>query len=157
MHLDLLETVAFPLHFPLWVIPDGLHILICWTWYAYWCNLTWECSQMFLFDVVYAIYNIYIGILSFSWVMIVDEICHMPFNCVSFDLDWDDTIMSRWYFERWLDNSYCCLLFTVLSICEKSATLLYVAISFLSHAYDREFFSGYQFQTVFLCLVASSI
>ena len=29
------------------VVPDGLHILLCWMWYAYWCNLTWEYSLMF--------------------------------------------------------------------------------------------------------------
>ena len=23
----------------LWVLPDGLHILLCWMWCAYWCNL----------------------------------------------------------------------------------------------------------------------
>ena len=83
---------------------------VIWHENIHWC---------FSFDVIYAICNIYIGILSFCWVMINDE--NMSFNCVSFDLDQDDAIMSRWYFESWLDNSYCCLL--VLSfkyISEKS-------------------------------------
>ena len=93
--------------------------------------LTWEYSQMFSFYVVYAIYDVDIGILPFCWILIADKICHMSFNCVSFDVDWDDAIMSRTYFESWLDNSYSCLLFTVLSLSEKSAILLYVAVLFL--------------------------
>ena len=44
-----------------------------------------------------AIYNVYIGILSFCGIVITDEICHMSFNCVAFDLDWYDAIMSRRY------------------------------------------------------------
>ena len=48
----------------------------------------------FSFDVVYAIYNIYIGILSFCWILIADEIYHMSFNCMAFGLDWDDAVMS---------------------------------------------------------------
>ena len=48
-----------------------------------------------MFDVVNAIYNIYIGILSFCGILITDEICCMSCDCVTFDLDWCDAIMSR--------------------------------------------------------------
>ena len=53
----------------------------------------------FAFDVVNAIYNIYIEILSFYGILITDKICHISFDCVTFDLDWYDTMMSRRYFE----------------------------------------------------------
>ena len=56
-----------------------------------------------------------------SWSLI--KICNMSFNCVSFHLDWNDTIRSRWYFESWLDTSYICILFIVSSkwyICDPS-------------------------------------
>ena len=88
-------------------------------------------TDVFSFDVVYAIHNIYIWILSFCWVFIADKICHMSLNCMTFDLDWDNTIMLWWYLESWLDNSYGCLLFTVSSICEKSAIFLFVAVLLL--------------------------
>ena len=85
----------------------------------------------FSFNVVYAIYKVYVGIFPLCWILIADEVCHMSFDCMAFDLDWNDAIVSGWYFESWLDNPNSCLLFTVSSIGEKSAVLLYVTVLFL--------------------------
>ena len=97
-------------------------------------------DRCFSFHVVNAIYNVYIGILSFCGVVIIDEICCMSFDCVAFYLDWYNAIMSRKFFVSWFDNFYCCLLFTVSGMCEKSAILLYIAIVSLSQALDSENF-----------------
>ena len=88
-------------------------------------------GRCFAFNVVNAIYNVYIGILTFCWILIPDEACSMSCYCVTFDLNGYDAIMSRRYFECWFNNFYCCLLFTVPGVCEKSAILFYVAILFL--------------------------
>ena len=93
-------------------------------------GIIWH-KNMFSLLCYYAIYNVYNGILPFCWILITDKICCMSFNHVSFDLDWNDTIMSRCYFESWLNNSYSCLLFTVSSVSEKSSVLPYVAVLFL--------------------------
>ena len=50
----------------------------------------------------------------------------MYFNCMSFDLDWNDAIVSGWYFESWLDNPNSCLLFTVSSASKKSTVLFLI-------------------------------
>ena len=98
---------------------------------CFWCNLTWEYSQMF--SLLCCVYRVWCWYLDPSLVLnlVADKMCHMSFNCVAFDFDWNDVIMSRWYFESWCDNSYSCLLFTVSSKSEKSAILLYVADLFL--------------------------
>ena len=138
----------------LWVDLDGLCILFCWTCYAYWCNLIWQYSQMFPFYVVYAIYNVYIRILPFCWILIADEIWCTSFNCMAFDLDQNEVIMSGWYFESWLHDPYSWLLFTISSVSEKSAILLYWAVLLLIPGiWQGKFFSGYQLQMVVLCLV----
>ena len=114
--------------------------------------------RCFSLYAVYIIYNVDVGILPFCWMLIADKTCHMPLNCVSFDVDWDDVIMSRRYLKSCLNNSYSCLLFTVSSISEKSAILLYVTVLFLMPGIlQGNFFSGYQFQIVFLCLVICHI
>ena len=40
------------------------------------------------------IYNVYIGILSFCGILIADEVCSMSCDCVTFDIDGYDAIMS---------------------------------------------------------------
>ena len=132
-NLDLLESVDFflssissmvgsrcPRYSPLLNMMCLYNLIL-----KYWC---------FAFDVVNAIYNIY---MSFPF---VESGLLMSCDCVTFDLGGYDAIMSRRYFESWFNISYCCLLFTVCSVCEKSAILLYVAILFLSQAYDSENF-----------------
>ena len=74
-----------------------------------------------------AIYNVYIGILSFYWILITDEVCSMSCDWVTFDLDGYNAIISGRYPEHWFNNSYCHLLFTVSGVCEKFSILLYVA------------------------------
>ena len=89
--------------------------------------------------------------------VLFDKVCHMSCNYMFFDFDWDNTIMSRRYFESWLDNAYYHLLFTVLSISEEPAILLYVAVLFLIPVILPGKHFVYQFQIVFLCLVACNI
>ena len=108
-----------------------------------WCENIHRC---FSFNVVYAIYNVYVGIFPLCWILIADEVCHMPFDSVAFDLDWNDAIVSGWDFEGCLDNpnSWC-----TVSGCNSS------------FPYPRymmgKIFSGYQFQIVFPCLVVCCI
>ena len=84
----------------------------------------------FSFNIVYAIYND-VGIFSLCWILIADEVCCMSFDCMTFNLDWNNAIVSGWYCEGWLDNPNSCLLFTVSGVGEKSAILLYVTVPFL--------------------------
>ena len=101
--------------------------------------------------------NVYVMILPLCWILIADEVCHMSFDCMAFDLDWNDVIVLGWYFESWLDNPYSCLLFTVYSVGEKSSVLLYVTVLFLIPGIWQGIFSGHHFQIVFLCLVVCHI
>ena len=153
----------------IWILCRFWYFLYGWFQMAYIFSFV-ECDMLigviwheniyrcFPFYVVYAIYNVYVGILPFCWILITDEICCMSFNCMGFGLDWNDTIMSPWCFESWLDNPYSFLLFTVSSVNEKSAILLYVAVLFLIPGiWEGKFFSGYQFQIVVLCLVVCNI
>ena len=61
-----------------------------------------------------------------SWLLMK----HAVLSCdwVSFDSDWYNAIMFGRYLKHWFNNSYCCLLFAVSGVCEKSVILLYVAI-----------------------------
>ena len=114
--------------------------------------------RCFSFNVVYAIYDVSVGIFPLCWILIVDEVCYMSFECMAFDLDWNDAIVSGWCFESWLDNPNSCLLFTVSGVGENSAILLYVTVLFLiPEIWQTQFFSGYQFQIVLLCLVICHI
>ena len=92
-------------------------------WHVCCCN-----SKPNSFKIVDSIYNVYVGILSFSWFLIANEACCLFCDWVAFDFDWYDTIMSGRYHKCWFNTSYCHLLFTVLSVCEKSAIFLNVAI-----------------------------
>ena len=90
--------------------------------------------------------------------MLDDEVCHIVFDCMAFDLDWNDAHVPGGYFESWLDNPNSCLLFTVSGVGEKSAILLYVTVLFLIPCiWQGTFFSGYWFQIVFPCLVICHI
>ena len=114
--------------------------------------------RCFSFNVVDAIDNVYVGILLFCWILIADEICHVSFNCVTFDLDWNNAIVSGWHLESCLDNPNSCLLFTVSDDGEKSTILLYVTVLFLIPGiWQGKFFSGYEYQIVFLCMVVCCI
>ena len=114
--------------------------------------------RCFSFDVAYAIYDVDIWILSFCWILISDKICHMSFNCMSFDFDWDDPIMSRRYFESWHDNSYFCSSVHRFYCKWQIYCLFYVKVLFLIPGiWQGTFSSGYQFQIVSLCLVACCI
>ena len=70
--------------------------------------------------------NFYVGIFPLFGILIADEVCHM-----SFDLEWNDAIVSGWYFESLLGNPNGCLLFTVSGVGEKSTIFLYVTTLFL--------------------------
>ena len=48
-----------------------------------WCENIHRC---FSFNVVYAIYNVYVGIFPLCWILIADEVCCMSFDSVAFDL-----------------------------------------------------------------------
>ena len=87
-----------------------------------------------------AIYDVYIRVSSFCVILITYELSHMFINCWDYDLNWYDTIMSRWNFNGQLNDTYCCLLFTVPDICEEFSISLYVAVFSLSQAYDIENF-----------------
>ena len=152
-------------------------IWICWRlWYFLygWFQMSYifsfvECNVLigviwhknihrcFSFNVVYAIHNVYVGIFPLCWILIADEVCHMSFDCMAFDLDWNDAIMSWWYFESLPANPNSCLLLTIYSVGEKSAILLYVTVPFLIPGIWQGYFSGYQFQIVFPCLVVCHI
>ena len=41
-----------------------------------------------------AINNVYVGIFPLFGILIADEVCCMFFNCMAFDLDWNDGIVS---------------------------------------------------------------
>ena len=114
--------------------------------------------RYFSYNVVDATENVYVGIFPFHWILIADEVCHMSFNCMLFDLDWNDAIVSGWYFESWLDNPNSCLLFTVSGVSEKFAIPLYVTVPFLIPGiWQGKSFSGYQFQIVLPCLIVCHI
>ena len=77
-----------------------------------------------------AIYDVEIGVSSFCRILISYKVCCMFCNCVAFDLDWYAAIMCRQYFKGQFDNTCCCYLFAVVSLCEESLISLYVAIFF---------------------------
>ena len=78
-----------------------------------------------------------------SWLLIKYATCPLIFN-------WDDTILSRRYFESWFDNSYCCLLFTISSVSEKSTIILYVTVPFLIQGiWQGKFFLDINFKQYF--------
>ena len=83
-------------------------------------------------------YNVYFGILSFCGILFADDVCHMSCDFVTLDLDGYNAIMSRRYLESWFNNSYCCILFTVYSVC-KVIYHLFVFFS-LSQTYHSENF-----------------
>ena len=53
-------------------------------------------------NVVYAIHNVYVGILPFCWFLIANETCCLSCDWVAFDFNWYDTIMSGRYLKCWL-------------------------------------------------------
>ena len=85
----------------------------------------------FSFGVMNSISDMYVGVLPFFGVLITDEVGCMPLNCMFFDLDLYDTIVSGWYPKGWFHNSNICLLFTISGVGKNSTFLLYVAILFL--------------------------
>ena len=113
--------------------------------------------RCFCFNVVHAIYNVYVGIFPLCWILIADDVCCISIDCMAFDLDWNDAIVSGQYFDSWPDNPSSHLLFTISRVGEKSAVLPYVTVLFLIPGIWQGFISRYQFQIVFLCLVVCHI
>ena len=95
---------------------------------------------MFSFDAMDAVYDVDIKVSPFCAILISYEVSHMFINCLTCDFNWYDTIMSRWCFKGQLNNTYCCLLFTVPGVCEEFSISLYEAVFALSQAYDIENF-----------------
>ena len=54
-------------------------------------------DRYFAFNVVNAIHNVYIGVLSFCGFLIANEACHMSCDWVTFDFDGYDAIVSARY------------------------------------------------------------
>ena len=98
----------------------------------YLCNLTLECSQLFflLCHVCMPFMMLIFGSYPFieSWLLIKYAI-HPLIVCLLILIAMMPLCLGD--ILRVDDNSYCCLLFTVLSISEKCAILLYVAVLFL--------------------------
>ena len=69
-------------------------------------------DRCFAFNVVNAIYNAYVGILSFCWFLIGNETYCMSCDWVALDFDGYEAIMSGRYIKCWFNNS-CCLQFWV--------------------------------------------
>ena len=55
----------------------------------------------------------------------------MSLNCMSFDRDWYDAIVSGQYLNGWLHNGNMYLLFAISGVDQKFTFLLYVAILFV--------------------------
>ena len=108
-------------------------VFVCVVWYQ-------NIDRCFAFKAVNAIYNVYIGILSFCWILIANEVCSMSCDWVTCDLDGYDTIMSGRYLEHWFNNSFCCLLSTVSDVCENLLSFCMLQFFSLSQTYDSEKF-----------------
>ena len=76
-------------------------------------------DRCFPFYVLDAIDYVCIWVSSFCGVLISEKVSQMFLNCLTCDLNWCNTIVSRWYFECQFNNTYCCLLFTVSWICKE--------------------------------------
>ena len=59
-----------------------------------WHETTHKC---FSFNVMDAIDNVYVRIFPFLGILISYEVYHTSFNFMSFDLDWNNAIVSGWY------------------------------------------------------------
>ena len=81
-------------------------------------------DRCFAFNIVNAIHNVYVGILSFCWFVITNKACCKACDGVTFHFDGYNAIMYGRYLKHWFINSYC----HILGICEKSVILLYVTI-----------------------------
>ena len=54
---------------------------------------------MILFDVMDSINDVHVGFFPFFRILITDEVGHISLNCMSFDLDRYDTVVSGLYLK----------------------------------------------------------
>ena len=118
-------------HYLLWWVQGILCILLCWAFKklnVFVCIIRHQnIKRCFTFDAVDAIEDVNIRV-PFVESSSVIKLSHMFLNCLTCDLNWYNTIVSRQYFKDQFNNSCCCLLFTVSCICKEFSFLLYVII-----------------------------